>query len=260
MLVPRDQLPVQSRRRVQVRRGPVATTTRGRGPGGRSGRSRPMRLGLCHRVGRVRVVIVVSVVLLALALPATALGVDFRTPGRAAYCDYVPVGETIEGGVPNPRTDLFCWTPNDGFFVDMHATGRVRWGYADMVKGAFGQTDQVLAFGERWSESGFRCVSRRSGPDLPQQRAARLVARPLPWLPHLLGRRWPTLGIRACAAEYWPGSLSRNLVTLRESTSIVASFECPGAGTRGLRMRQLCASPTSEHGSRRVHPGTDSPE
>jgi hypothetical protein len=70
----------------------------------------------------MRSIIGAIVVGLAAALPATAsaLSIDFRTPGRAAYCDYSPRGEASEGG-PNQRTDLYCWTPNDGFYVDMHA-------------------------------------------------------------------------------------------------------------------------------------------
>ena len=99
-----------------------------------------------------------------LPTPASASSIDFRTRGRAAYCDYVPVGETIEGGVPNPRADFYCWTPNDGFYVEMHTTGGVRRGYGDQTKGAYPHpTDQVLRFGQRWSQPGFRCISRRSG-------------------------------------------------------------------------------------------------
>jgi hypothetical protein len=109
-------------------------------------------------------VFTVATVALALPAPVSASSIDFRTPARAAYCDYVPVGETIEGGVPNPRADFYCWTPNDGFYVDMHPSGRVRKGYGDQTKGAYPRhTDQVLGFGERWSQPGFRCLSRRSG-------------------------------------------------------------------------------------------------
>ena len=109
---------------------------------------------------------IIGVAMLALcpARPVPALGVDFHTPGRAAFCDYSPRGEPVEGNVPNPRTDFYCWTPNDGFYVDMHASGHVfGHDYEDQLQGAYPPTDQVLGFGERWSQTGFGCVSRRSG-------------------------------------------------------------------------------------------------
>ena len=102
----------------------------------------------------------------SLAFPATALAaleVDFRTPSRGAYCDYVPRGEIIEGGIENPRVSFLCWTPNDGFVVNTHATGRVSKGYATQRLRAFWPVEQVLDFGERWAMPGIRCVSRRSG-------------------------------------------------------------------------------------------------
>jgi hypothetical protein len=73
------------------------------------------------------------------------LGRRLRTPKRAAYCDYVPRGETIEGNVPNPRADFYCWTPNDGFYVDMHATGGVTKGYADRQRGPTAKLIRCLA-------------------------------------------------------------------------------------------------------------------
>ena len=42
--------------------------------------------------------------------------VDFRTPGKAAYC-YVAAGEV--NYTPNPA--LVCFTPNDGFTVTMRS-------------------------------------------------------------------------------------------------------------------------------------------
>ena len=58
------------------------------------------------------------ILLMALIAPLTAVvsapaaqAVDFRTPNKAAYCDFVGQGETVGGGVPNLRTeDMFCWT------------------------------------------------------------------------------------------------------------------------------------------------------
>jgi hypothetical protein len=63
-------------------------------------------------------VILVALATFALALPATALGVAaFRTPKKAAYCGLT------EGEGPS---HLLCWTPNDGFTVDMGGRSQVR--------------------------------------------------------------------------------------------------------------------------------------
>ena len=113
---------------------------------------------------KLAVIIGAAILALCLALPVPALAVDLHTPGRPAYCDYVPMGDTVHPNVPNPRTDFYCWTPNDGFYVDMHATGHVfGHDYEEQLRGAYPRTDQVLGFGQRWSQPGFRCVSRRSG-------------------------------------------------------------------------------------------------
>jgi hypothetical protein len=74
------------------------------------------------------------------------------------------LSEPVEGNVPNPRTDFYCWTPNDGFYVDMHATGHVfGHDYEEQLQGAYPRTNHVLGFGQRWARPEFRCVSRRSG-------------------------------------------------------------------------------------------------
>lgn len=89
--------------------------------------------------------------------------IDFRTPNKAAFCDYVPRGEIIEGGVEATRSTLQCWTPNDGFYVWMGVRSRARKLYADQLVGADGATARVLRFGRTWTEGGFTCKSRRSG-------------------------------------------------------------------------------------------------
>ena len=102
---------------------------------------------------------------LAVAAPAPASGgsIDFRTPKRAAYCDYTPKGEIIEGGVP-ARTPMFqCWTPNDGFTVHMKPWGRADKLSADQLEGAYPRTARLLRFGQTWRRNGIRCRSRRSG-------------------------------------------------------------------------------------------------
>ena len=105
----------------------------------------------------------VVTIMVALAVPASASAADFRTPGKAAYCDYAPKGEIIEGGVPNPRSTLQCWTPNDGFWVVTSRRGTVRKGYADQLHAAFAPVDRVLRFGRTWRLGGFVCKSRKTG-------------------------------------------------------------------------------------------------
>ena len=92
----------------------------------------------------------------ALALPATALGVAaFRTPKKAAYCGLT------EGEGPS---HLLCWTPNDGFTVDMGGRSQVRKRYISANRGYFDPAPaRVLRFGQSWRTGPFRCASARSG-------------------------------------------------------------------------------------------------
>jgi hypothetical protein len=101
-------------------------------------------------------VILVALATFALALPATALGVAaFRTPKKAAYCGLT------EGEGPS---HLLCWTPNDGFTVDMGGRSQVRKRYISANRGYFDPAPaRVLRFGQSWRTGPFRCASARSG-------------------------------------------------------------------------------------------------
>jgi hypothetical protein len=109
----------------------------------------------------MRVLIAIMIALGVLVSPSDASAVDFRTPGKAAYCDYVPVGEVIEGGVPNPKASLQCWTPNDGFWTYMTRASVVKQGYSEQFQGY--PPAGVLRFGHKWRVGGFTCNSRRTG-------------------------------------------------------------------------------------------------
>jgi hypothetical protein len=98
-----------------------------------------------------------------LALPAGAHAVDFKTPQRAAYCDFVPQGEVIEGGVPSPRSTLQCWTPNDGFTTYMSRTGKARKLYGEQLVHAYAPATPLLRFGQRWQNGDFYCLSESTG-------------------------------------------------------------------------------------------------
>lgn len=90
-------------------------------------------------------------VLLASASPAVAQeGAVFRTPGEAAYCnDY--------------SGDLICWTPNDGFTVDMTKRGRPHKSYRKDHIGYVDNRAPVLRCGKTKRLSSFVCKSRSSG-------------------------------------------------------------------------------------------------
>jgi hypothetical protein len=108
---------------------------------------------------------VIAAVSAMISAPA-AHAVDFRTPNKAAYCDFVPEDEIVDGGVTNPRTDdMFCWTPHDGFTVQMTVRGRAQEvaGSGSRLEGAYAPVNRLLRFGQRWRRSGFSCVSRWSG-------------------------------------------------------------------------------------------------
>ena len=103
--------------------------------------------------------------LTAMVRAPAAQAVDFRTPSKAAYCDFVPQGGIVDG-VATPRTDdMFCWTPRDGFTVQMTVRGRPQEvaGRGSHLEGAYAPVTRVLRFGQRWRRGGFSCVSRRSG-------------------------------------------------------------------------------------------------
>jgi hypothetical protein len=99
-------------------------------------------------------VIIAIAVALVLVLPASALGVAaFRTPHKAAYC-----GFTATAG------HLLCWTPNDGFTVDMGGRSHVRKRYISANRGYFDPAPaRVLRFGQSWRSGPFQCASARSG-------------------------------------------------------------------------------------------------
>jgi hypothetical protein len=95
---------------------------------------------------------------------------DFRTPGKAAYCDLYP-GKQIQGGVEGSFTEgppgsaaIECWTPNDGFRVRMSNRGSVPpHEYWPDYRGFTPRTKHLLGFGDSVALAGIRCVSRRSG-------------------------------------------------------------------------------------------------
>jgi hypothetical protein len=59
---------------------------------------------------------------------------------------------------------LTCWTPNDGFTVELPRYGSA---FRARSKEAFNRGRQpayaAIGFGERWRSGGFSCVSRKSG-------------------------------------------------------------------------------------------------
>jgi hypothetical protein len=112
------------------------------------------------------VIMALIVVLTAMVSVPAARAVDFRTPNKAAYCDFMPQGEIVEGGVPHPRTDdMFCWRPDDGLTMQMTARGRAQDvdGGRSQLQGAHARARRVLRFGQRWQRREFSCVSRWSG-------------------------------------------------------------------------------------------------
>jgi hypothetical protein len=81
---------------------------------------------------------------------------DFRTPGRAAYCG-ISHGERPYG--------LICWTPRDGFTVDMQERGTAGKRYEPKNVGYHDVVGRKLRFGGHWHVHGlgFWCTSRRTG-------------------------------------------------------------------------------------------------
>ena len=87
-------------------------------------------------------------------------GSHFKTPDGAAYCE------------PGEATSLYCWTPNDGFWVAFRDT-RPATGYG--AQGGMWPTYPTLRYGKTWRWSWYctgphcgapvryRCTSRRTG-------------------------------------------------------------------------------------------------
>ena len=107
--------------------------------------------------------IVALTVLLLITLITSAHADSFRTPNKAAYCYFTAKGEPAEGG-PASNHQLWCWTPNDGFALNMNRPrGKAYKGYDDRFKGNYPSMDRVLRFGQRWSRPGYTCASRSTG-------------------------------------------------------------------------------------------------
>jgi hypothetical protein len=121
-----------------------------------------------------------AVFLVALAAGPAFAQVDFRTPGKAAYC-YIAAGEVAY----SPDPPLVCYTPADGFTVRMRSHGRATKRYVAANKWNYDYAKKLLGFGQSWwaSDSGdniymgfgtpsntsrtgpllYRCWSKRSG-------------------------------------------------------------------------------------------------
>jgi hypothetical protein len=120
--------------------------------------------------------VVLTMGLLVRASDAHASAISaFSTPGRAAEC-ILP--ENFGEGAKTPFGRLLCWTPNDGFAVEMSYDGRVRRTSLDrrgMSPGyirTWARMMGTLDFGKDWTWSfdarGFgtlyyRCASRTAG-------------------------------------------------------------------------------------------------
>ena len=86
------------------------------------------------------------------ATAATAVAA-FRTPGHAAYCG------VSEGEAPYR---LICWTPHDGFTVDMGTRSAATKRYDAKNIGFHDVAGRELRFGGHWHPRGlgFWCTSR----------------------------------------------------------------------------------------------------
>lgn len=97
--------------------------------------------------------------LLALA-PASSLAREpgqpalFATPGEAAYCIW---------GLVGPPSQFVCWTPNDGFTVQMTTRGRPRKYYDRFARGDIDRHAPILRFGQKRRFGGIVCSSRSTG-------------------------------------------------------------------------------------------------
>jgi hypothetical protein len=111
----------------------------------------------------------VVVLTLALAAPAQAVIVQFRTPTSNIGCVYSsePGGsgpylrcDILSGLKPKPRRPKGCtvdWT----FGFELNRTGRARIVCAGDT--AVNRHAKVLRYGHKWSVNGFSCTSRRTG-------------------------------------------------------------------------------------------------
>lgn len=105
---------------------------------------------------RLRVVLVLTGLMLTVTSTASASleGALFRTPGEAAYCTW---------GLVGPPSQFVCWTPNDGFTVQMTVRGRPRKYYEPFNRGHLENSAPVLRFGHTMRSGSIVCKSRRTG-------------------------------------------------------------------------------------------------
>jgi hypothetical protein len=110
----------------------------------------------------VRVVSLIAVVLITVLTTTAAMAEEapyLRTPGRAAYCGSGPAG-------PHRTSEeyVFCFTPDDGFIVDLGRSGRAQKRYDRFYRHFYPSVPKLLRFGHHWIPfHGFRCESRKSG-------------------------------------------------------------------------------------------------
>jgi len=89
------------------------------------------------------------------ASPASAGdGAVFRTPGEAAYCTFA---------LTYPPLQVVCWTPNDGFTVQMTMSGRPHKYYEPWNRGHLENSAPVLRFGQEKRLGSVVCRSRSKG-------------------------------------------------------------------------------------------------
>ena len=113
--------------------------------------------------------LLVTVLALALAAPAQAILVQFRTPTANIGCVYSSEAgrygpylrcDILSGLRPKPRRPKGCtldWT----FGFQMSRTGPARTVCAGDT--AVDKRAEVLRYGTRWSRGDFTCTSRRTG-------------------------------------------------------------------------------------------------
>ena len=95
---------------------------------------------------RIAVALLAATALLGLTSSAQAF---FKTSKGAAYCFY-------EGSI-------YCWTPNDGFTVQMTYRGRPTKRYYDSNAGRKPSGYPLLRYGKTKRYGKLRCTSRRTG-------------------------------------------------------------------------------------------------
>ena len=137
----------------------------------------------------MRLVTFAVAIALALAGPASAVVVSFRTPSGNIGCTFA---SGLVGAVPNLRCDIRSGLkprlprPRNceldwGFGYSMASTGRahvVCAGYTALIPGS-----RVLRYGSKWSRGGFTCTSRVSGLRCVKRHRPRLLPQPRPLLP-----------------------------------------------------------------------------